>query len=136
MRSLWHARLLKYAGKQDGSLYVLTDPQLSGLHADAGLGTLHDAALLEDAAQGMAAQSIVSAVCLNRGCPARQVDQAVVEVAARVRLHSNRSQAGEWARVSDDSEVRGISEERVREVSFDEAAARPHLQDACQSPGC
>ena len=74
-------------------------------------------------------------VCLTRGCHA-QVDQAVVEVAARVRLHSNRSQAGEWARVSDDSEVRGISEERIREVSVGEAAHRPERQNACLYPCC
>ena len=60
----------------------------------------------------------------------------MVEVAARVRLHSNRSQAGEWARVLDDSEVRGISEERIREVSFGEAAPRRERQNACRSPCC
>lgn len=41
-----------------------------------------------------------------------------MEIAGRVRLHSDRSQAGEWARESDDSEVRGISEERISEVRF------------------
>ena len=57
-------------------------------------------------------------------------------MAARVRLHSNRSQADEWARVSDDSEVRGISEERIREVSFFEAAHLPGRQNACVCPCC
>ena len=46
-----------------------------------------------------------------------QVDQALVEVTSRVRLHSERSRAGEWARVSDDSEVRGVPEQRITEVS-------------------
>lgn len=49
-------------------------------------------------------------------CSILQVDQAVVEIAGRVRLHSDRGQAGEWARESNDSEVRGISEERIDEV--------------------
>ena len=75
-------------------------------------------------------------MCLTRGCHAHKVDQAVVEVAGRVRLHTNRSQAGEWARVSNDSEVRGISEERIREVSSCEAAPRPERQNACRSPCC
>ncbi len=39
-----------------------------------------------------------------------------------MRLHSERSQAGEWARVSDDSEVKGISEERISEVITDASA--------------
>lgn len=46
-----------------------------------------------------------------------QVDQALVELTSRVRLHSERSHAGQWARVADDSEVRGISEERIGEVT-------------------
>ncbi len=40
-----------------------------------------------------------------------------MELTSRVRLHSERSQAGQWARVSDDSEVRGIPEERISEVT-------------------
>ena len=55
---------------------------------------------------------------VTNACSTLQVDQAVVEIAGRVRLHSDRSQADEWARESDDSEVRGISEERISEVTF------------------
>jgi hypothetical protein len=47
-----------------------------------------------------------------------QVDQAALEIAGRVRLHSDRSQAGEWAREFNDAEIRGISEERINEVSL------------------
>ena len=115
---------------------MLAELRLSGLHTDAGLGTLHYTALLEGAAQGTIDKCVLSTVCLTRGCHAGQVDQALVEVAGRVRLHSNRSQAGEWARVSDDSEVRGISEERIREVSFVGAAPRRERQNARLSPCC
>ena len=57
--------------------------------------------------------------CVSALTPARwQVDQALVEVTSRVRLHSERSQAGGWARVSEDSEVRGVSEQRISEVTM------------------
>ena len=107
------------------------------LHTDAGLGTLSSHHFVRRCCTGdgrlISPQHCVS----DKRCRARQVDQAVVEVAARVRLHSNRSQAGEWARVgSDDSEVRGISEERIREVRVGEAASRAELLNACQAPCC
>ncbi|CAL5229384.1 g12698 [Coccomyxa viridis] len=53
-----------------------------------------------------------------------EVDQALVELTSRVRLHSERSQAGQWARVSDDSEVRGIPEERISEVEVGVSAVK------------
>ena len=69
-----------------------------------------------------------------------QVDQALVELTTRVKLHSERSRAGQWARVGDDSEVRGVSEERISEVTALSrrscAPMRPYgctLPDVCPS---